>query len=375
MWIQKNRLVGNSTQAEAGWTDDDCCIFASKAIAVLEASDGHSRTVRRNRNLQWALKGGCVSYSRPGEDFRIVCGRDALHGSPDVLPLRATLDDPGNLTLDLTINCLDGITPAKAFFFRGDEGSGLTGIPTPGIEYSWPHVTVSGSLTIEGTTYEVESGSGWIDHQVLMASLQPSSGVPPEAMLPFLSDPRPFIGWCWMFFNLENNTAFTCIALNIFGLSLQLAVPPGSGFYLEMENGGWKSTLLDGKEGVMGISNFELLPTITTWPGPDRPSVLIPSGWGLAKVTNSNWPSAIGGVVTAWSREATFNAEDWSVLSEMPADFVDPSGGFAKGAGFCEAIGYENVLSYQERAVAFLRSGILPGSSGATCPGEKSQLC
>jgi predicted secreted hydrolase len=371
VWIQKNRMVGNTAQADAGWTDDESTIVSSQATVVIESSDGRGRIYRRSRNLQWPLKGGSFSYSQPGEDFSFTCGADSFTGSKNVLPMRAKVDDGANLTLDLTATCLDEITAKKAFFLRGDDGTGLTGVPAPGIVYGWPQVQLSGSVTAGGKTYVVESGTGWIDHQLLMYSLTS----PP---IPFWEDPRPYVGWCWFYFNLENNDTFTCIAMNLFGLNPQLQIAPNTGWYATPKAGGWNVTTLDGSAGVLALTKFQSLPAVTSRPGPNRVNTLVPYAWKIDKLTSTSWPKPLSGTVAAWSYDSTFNFQDWTLVSEGPADYTDATGSFANGTGYAEVIGYENVLSYQNRAIAFLRNGALSGrfvaATGLVASSEKKPL-
>jgi hypothetical protein len=91
------------------------------------------------------------------------------------------------------------------------------------------------------------------------------------------------------------------------------------------------------------------------------------NGWTMKELTSTSWPApkSLSGTVTAWTRDSTFNFEDWSLVSEAPADYTDATGEFANGTGFAEVIGYENYYSYSDRMVAFLEAGILPGRSVA----------
>jgi hypothetical protein len=356
MWIQKNRIVGRTAQAGAGWADDEAIIVASQATAVLETGDGPPEIYRRSRNVQWPLKGGSFSYSLPGEDFTFTCGPDSFRGSANVLPMRAKIDDGANLTLDLMATCLKGIVPEKAFFLRGDNGTGLTGPSTPGIVYGWPQVQLSGTVTVGGKTYVIESGTGWVDHQLLMLTLQS----PP---VPYIEDPKPWAAWCWFYFNLDDNASFTTIGLNLFGLYPQLPISPNTGWYVTPKDGGWDVTILDGAAGMLYLTKFLSLPAVTSRPGPNRVNVLMPNGWAIKNLASTTWqsPKTLSGNVTAWGPDSTFNFEDWSLVSEAPADYTDTSGQFANGTGFAEVIGYENYFSYHDRAIAFLEAQIVPG--------------
>ena len=389
IWLQKNRIVGATAQKEAGWSDEESLIFASKVTVVMKEGNGKGRLIRRNRNIQWILKGGQIAYSKPGENFRFVCGPDSFSGSKDVLPLRAQVNDGDHMRLDLIADCQDELTPETAFFLRGGDGSGFTEPPTPGFEYGWPQIKVSGTVTVEGKTYQVESGLGWIDHQNLNASLEnPPKPYPGYDSIPFISDGKPFIGWCWMYLNLTNKDTLMVIGLNIglnpIGLYPQLKIGSESSYYVSIKDGKLDVTILSNPVqsgqalpppvGDMNIMDFQVLPTITSAPAPYRPNALIPNGWTLANVKDHSWENALAGNVTAWSDDATFNAEDWSLASEMPVDFTDTSGKFANGTGYAEVIGYENLLSLEKRALAFLESGVLPGCPPEPIPAVKKPI-
>ncbi|NEZ57816.1 hypothetical protein DXZ20_19635 [Leptolyngbyaceae cyanobacterium CCMR0081] len=372
IWLQKNRIVGTTAQTEANWSDEESLICASKVTVVMKTDNGKGRLIRRNRNLQWPLKGGHIAYSKPGENFRFVCGPDSFSGSKNVLPLRAQVNDGDRMRLDLVADCQDALTPETAFFLRGVNGCGFTELPAPGFEYGWPQIKVSGTVMVEGKTYQVESGLGWIDHQNLNGSLEnPPQQTPGYDSIPFVDDGQPFLGWCWMYLNLANKDTLMTIGLNVgpnpIGLSPQLPIISTSSYYTSIKEGKLDVTILSNPEkpplvGEMKITNFQVLPTITNASGPYPPNALIPNGWTLTNVKDHSWAHALAGNVTAWSDDATFNAEDWSLASEMPVDFTDTSGQFANGTGYAEVIGYENSFSFQQRALVFLETGVLPGA-------------
>src|SRR6185437_12574624 len=198
---------------------------------------------------------------------------------------------------------------------------------------------------------------------LLMLSLQ----TPP---IPYVGDPRPWAGWCWFYFNLEDKGSFTCIGMNLFGMKPQLLVPPNSGWYVSPKDGGWDVTILDGTPGTITVTDFLSLPAVASRPGPNRVNLLMANGWAMKDLVSTSWqaPKSLSGAVTAWTRDSTFNFEDWSLVSEAPVDYTDATGEFANGTGFAEVIGYENYYSYSDRMVAFLEAGILPGRRIAATP-------
>ncbi|MGZ5433430.1 MAG: lipocalin-like domain-containing protein, partial [Thermoanaerobaculia bacterium] len=58
-----------------------------------------------------------------------------------------------------------GMAADAAFFLQGGfRTPGVTPLPTPGIYYSWPQLSVNGSIRVGDTTYTVTGGSAWMDH-------------------------------------------------------------------------------------------------------------------------------------------------------------------------------------------------------------------
>jgi len=359
MIITKDRIVGRAAQDTAGWDDQDALIFSSTATIVFDdPAKGH--IVRRKPNVQWPLLGGKASYSPPGATkFSVECGPDSFTGNVDVLPLQASINDGDNMKIDLNFQCTEGLNSGNAFFLEGvpkglffsADGKGITPLPTPGLYYSWPQVLVEGKVTVGGEEYEVQSGSSaWIDHQLMMSSLRNHGDV--SAPVPFVDDPTPYNGWSWQFFNLESGDAFACSSFQMGGLNINPQIHYG--YYLKIHDGAWKPYYLI--NGEMKLGNFREFPVDVNCKGNNCTSVIIPTQWSYEKLgsfTAALLFAPLQGVAYPWSKSGTFNM-GLSITSEMPADYCDTSGKHSPGVGFCESVGFENVISYRNRALEFL---------------------
>jgi len=231
--LEKHRVVGETAQKNANWTDDDALIFTSKATVVFENQSKKDEIFRRKENIQWPLKGGSIKYSKagkPDEKFLLQCGRDVLSGSTNVLPMNASIDDGDNMKIDLSFNCKDDIAVENALFLEGipknNGGTGITPLPTPGLYYNWPQLIATGTVAVGGEKYTVTAGStGWIGHQLMMRSLKNHDEN--SHPIPFIDDATPYDGWSWQFFNLENGDAFTCTSIYTGGMNINPEVPYG----------------------------------------------------------------------------------------------------------------------------------------------------
>jgi hypothetical protein len=347
--LQRNRCVGLSAQRQAGWTDEQVSVAASIATATLDMGPGERTYVRRSPNNQWPLKGGIVQFSRPGEPFSFTCGNDSLSGSGDVLPLNLIINDGPNLIVALTFACNPQtkiLDPAKAFFLQGAPnlfgfgGNGLTPVPTPGIYYSWPQLKVSGTVTVAGTVYEVVSGIGWIDHQLMMTSLENPSGGPDP--VPFVQDPKPFNGWLWQYYNFDDMTAFTGAG---FIPGTMPADPKLSyGYYVQPDGGnGWKAVFVNGTMNQLWPNAFP----VPCAAKPPFAEVTIPIVRTYRNVLNvfdlGLLFEPVAGVATPWYQDGTFDVPTGDLFAEFPADYTDMSGHHANGQGYLECSGFEDV--------------------------------
>lgn len=264
------------------------------------------------------------------------------------------------MNIALNFNTKSGITAENGFFLQGNPvvaigkngGTGVTDGTTPGIYYSWPQLDVTGSLTVGGITYEVVSGLGWIDHQLMMSSLTGSTSIP------FVDDYKPFNGWLWQYFNLDNGDAFTCAAFQQGAINDNPAIPYGYYVTLNEAKTAWDAFFISGE---MTISNFQSFPVPAVVTSSSLPTVSIPLDRSYENLQNIILGNPLAGMVNPWFTDGTFNGSNWALLSEIPSDYVDTSGNHPNGVGYSEAVGFESVDNYRARALNFLVNGVYPG--------------
>lgn len=377
--MKKSRVVGLAAQENADWSDEESQVVTTLATVIGKNEIGADDIVRRTTNVQWPLLGGKASCSDVNEPFRFTCGQDTLSGSIDILPLDVSVNDGDNMKIDLQLNCKDTLSVDKAFFLEGvpsvgiptlDGGSGLTPEPTPGLYTSWPQLTVSGTVTVKGKMLTVKSGSAWMDHQLMMSSLEnPKSSKTP---VPFIDDATPYNGWTWQFYNLENGDAFTCSSFLQNSMDIEQVVPYG--YYLTIKNNAWHAYYITSADpadpqsslaGKLRFSQYKAYPVVIGKDGAEFANAIAPTyrryeniGNGILDGFFKKQP--LGGIATPWSGDGTFTGADLSIASEMPADYTDTSGKHSDGVGYCELVGFENVISFRNRALMFLKTVTLP---------------
>ena len=358
--MQRTRAIGLKAQRVAEWADTQATLATNVVNVVVDMGPGNRNIYRRNRNLQWPMKGGVVNFSVPGDDaFHFQCGSDTLSGPLDVLPLCVRVEDGDNMQLDLVLTNSMAFAVASSFFLQGvpissgNGGTGFTPIPKPGIYYSWPQLVVSGSVKVGGNSYSVASGSGWIDHQVMMTSLQnPNNAIHP---VPFVEDPAPYNAWIWQCYNLDNGQAFTGAGFIEGPMNDSPAI--NYGYYLVPKNGAWNAIYITtGASDLLCPNRF---PAIVGRSGPGVPVVDIPIVWTYRKVENAQLGNPLAGVATPWYSDGTFNNANWTICAEFPADYTDMSGNYANGLGYMESVGFESVVAYRERALNYLKTGTM----------------
>jgi hypothetical protein len=354
--MQKQSIIGLTTRKRLGWSDPSSMMFVNLVTATVDFPD-HKAVIRRSENLQWPAVGGKGRFSTPGENFFFECGSDSLSGTTDVLPLLATVQDGKNLSFSLTLAPPDGFLPINAFFLQGipsiaGGGTGLTALPTPGIYYSWPQLVVkatpSASIVVDGETYTINSGRGWMDHQLMMHSLRnPDNASSP---VPFADDPKPIDGWSWQFFNLENGDAFTGAAFHSWYLNTNPALSYGYYVAANPLSGKWDAYFITGN---LVLGDFRSFPVIAGAPTTSA-SVQFPNSWKYVNV-QSIFGNPLAGTATPWYTDGTFNSQSLQVISENPVDYKDTSGKHPNGVGFCESVGFERTDSFQKRALEYLK--------------------
>ncbi|MCK4813876.1 MAG: hypothetical protein KAT14_08060, partial [Candidatus Marinimicrobia bacterium] len=90
--IQKQRVIGLTTQKQYGLSDENCMMFVNLVTATVDLPEDH-KIIRRNKNFQLPALGGSGGYSSKGEAFYMACGPDTISGSMNVLPLTTHVQD------------------------------------------------------------------------------------------------------------------------------------------------------------------------------------------------------------------------------------------------------------------------------------------
>jgi hypothetical protein len=352
--MQKERTIGLTTQKKLKWNDNDCMLFVNLATATVDFPENKSIT-RRSENLQLTAAGGKASYSSPGEKFHFECGPDKISGTENVLPLDISIQDGNNLSFSFTVIPPDGFEPENAFFLQGipdntGSGTGITYLPTPGIYYSWPQLKIDtskpASIVVDGITYTINSGSGWMDHQVMMKSLHNYGGA--VSPVPFIECPKPYNGWSWQFFNLVNGDAFTGASFH--HGEIKKNVDFSYGYYIAADPvlGKWTSVFITGD---MQMNDFQSFPAIVD--DPTSSSVMLPTSWKYENI-QSFLGNPLSGIATPWIKDGTFNGQAGQTIGENPVDYKDTSGNHPDGTGFCESIGFEKIENFRKRGIDFL---------------------
>jgi len=354
--MEKARAVGLKAQQEAGWSALDATLVTNLVTVTVDMGPGRRSIHRRRPNVQWPAMGGAASFSQPGDAaFHYACGNDSLSGPLDVLPLSVRVDDGDHMRVDIVLKPNDAIEVDRAFFLQGVPktdgiaagGTGFTPVPTPGLYYSWPQLQVGGTITVDGMVYTIVSGTGWIDHELMMTSLEnPKGAVHP---VPFVEDPIPYNGWVWQYYHLANGQAFTGAG---FVLGAMTDHPTMSyGYYLVPKDGGWQAIFINGQIDLLYPNAF---PARIGTSG--SAMVDIPIMRAYHGVENMLLGKPLSGVASPWFSDGTFDGPNGAVCAEIPADYTDQTGLYANGVGFMESVGFEPVASYRTYALGRLKS-------------------
>lgn len=341
--FQRNQVCDPGLAAAQGWTLADSQLLFTYAF-VTHAKDGVGRNYTRRPNVVWPPMGGSTEMSGPGAPFVVRCGPDSLEGTVDVLPLRMVIDDGGAagappMLIDLTLST--AMDAGKAFFLQGVDG--FTPAPRAGVYYSWPQLSVSGSVALEGKTYRV-SGQGWIDHEMMFTPLPAPRGPivdPPLGWTPTVG----IFGWTFCNFNLANGDAMVVAGFQAGVMRTNLPAPYG--YYLHLRDGAWV------QENLAGVISMQSFLPLTG-------EVMLPIAWDL-HLASAGADIGINVAATPWWPDGSFVAVNRSVQGETACDLLvtglTPGGrtlGPVLGRGYCESVGYEPQPRFMVRALAYL---------------------
>ncbi|MCE2820369.1 MAG: hypothetical protein LW695_09200 [Phenylobacterium sp.] len=341
---QSTRLVPQDIQASAGWSDAESHVaYSATTVAVNDGT--RSFLVRRKPNVKWRIGGDDVVF--PSVDQPLYrCGDDVMTwGSDQVLPLRVQSGD-GDMSIDLTLST--DMPLESAWFLQALAGRSPP--PRPGIYYSWPQLKVTGTVTLGETVYEV-SGTGWIDHQLMMATppdpIHPPPPIPPPTVD---SLDRGYSGWQWCQFNFENGDAYTGATFQDgpFRTNLKSTF---SG-YITKVDGAWVPQVVEAEWRLDALINTLF-------------DVLQPTEWTYqlngAQGAGSGAAATAGTIVaTPLHADGSYLGDGLGVLSEVAATVIltrSPEGApptTLAGAGYCETVDAEPRAFYVKRALAIL---------------------
>jgi hypothetical protein len=345
--ITRNRAISPAVQQQAGWTDLECQVVDS-VTTVTVATRSDSLIVRRRPNAQWPVMGGTATFGN--EPFMLGCGPDSYTGFMNVLPLVVQIDDGSNMTINLEMN--SDLAPENAFFLQGVGG--LTPAPLPGRYYSWPQLSVKGSVAVGGKTYQVK-GTGWLDHQLMMQSTaEPIAPPPPLPSPPQLGwvQVQHCGSWSWCEFNLDNGDAVTAAGFQVGTIKTEL--PVSYGFYVKRVPDGWQAIPVSGS---MKLDRF--IPMLA--------SLSLPTDWSYELMDYLGGGLAdIGLLATPWYPDGSYLDGNIAVQLETPVNvaLIDRSpqntnsgrGKALTGVGYCECVDYESLEGYAARALGYLSS-------------------
>ena len=338
----RNRAVSSDVQKAVGWTDAEAQVVDT-AATVTVATRADNYIVRRNPNVQWAPLGGKVAFN--ATPFLYQNGPDSMKGSEQVLPLAVHVDDGSNMQINVTMT--SDLPADKAFFLQGKDG--ITPEPTPGIYYSWPQLAVTGSVSVGGKTYKV-SGTGWIDHQLMMGDTNKPAPPAPPLPMPGWKPLQGFNGWSWCQFNLDNGDAITGAGFQVG--TLKANVPVQYAWYLQRTETGWLPIYV---MGMLALDRF--IPVLN--------EVVMPTAWTyqLTDVMGGKLVD-VGIMAVPWYPDGSFQTGDLGVPGETPVNVAlvqrapqnaQTGAGLAlTGTGYCECVGYEPPERYVERALLYL---------------------
>lgn len=360
--MTRQRAVSNAVQATAGWSDTDAQVVDTAATVTL-ATPHWTGIVRRRPNVQWTQTGGSVEFGQAGGPFLYRNGNDVLMGPAGVLPLEVMIDDSPNMRIELTVTAPSGLTADNAYFL--ETPGGISGEPGPGLYYSWPQLAVTGRISVtadnQDLQYEVK-GTGWIDHQLMMADTEKPKDQGPVLMMPLKFLPLDgFSGWSWCQFNLSNGDAVAVAGFQMGTLRTTLQIPSGKYIMRNIQPPGGPPSTGPAWTIIPLVGSVVLDQFV-----PGLENTLIPSSWVYRLVdaqTGGNGMDLLISPVPLYP-DGTFLAGTLNVVGETAVNVALTNraqlnlqfgpGQELSGTGFCEAIGYESIGNYTERALAFL---------------------
>ena len=249
----------------SGQEVNDAQVVFSQAYVTLPSNNKHyfSRYYTSGKNT--VMTSSPFNISASNNLYMKSLGRDS------VFPMNVVINDP---SAGIDIQLALSTTNSPDWFPQGNGGCApcISGLGYR--YYSWPNITVHGSVNLTGQTFPSLKGVGWLDHQwgARMNPLGYLSNYYMRALnnITITSNPRINIRWNWFFFHLDNCTEITTALLPAPEASQDNKGP----FDLSnttLIDSGQKKLVKRSIKGTMEYTEFHRSPTGT----------LYPSGWKL----------------------------------------------------------------------------------------------
>lgn len=272
-----------------------------------------------------------------GSPFHWSLGKQSISGTNNVFPLHIHLEDPGDGSRPPIVIDVDAAA-TNPFFLQGLKGY-VGDDSTTGYEYySWPQQRTTGTVTIQGTSYNVADGLTWMDHQW--------GGSAP-------TNPNGWGGWSWFEFQLEGNRALTFSATHG-------PIPP-SGIITPVLQTAFGTYVGDGITSLVGVGSL----TLSDYVASPYTGTLYPTAWAATiampgatpidlnlTIATSTKPQALwmGGLNEYAEAAASVTAV--GTIGRTPVN--------ATGVGYCETVGAQSPTEANTARMTYLQSGQAP---------------
>ena len=277
---------------------------------------------------------GGVKYSN--NPFHLKVGKYSINGSADMFPLCLHAEGTGDSSagrpaIEIDVDCSD----TNPLFLQGSNGYvGTADATSPSYYYySWPNQSTTGTVTIDGKSYNVKSGLTWMDHQW--------GGYP----VPSAPESPGWSGWGWFQFQFDGNRALT------------LACPQTGG---TVPAGAWGfGNYIDGDTSIFVTTSL----TVSRYTKSTETDAKYPSEWQFSVTSEESGVVKLDVTATTvleqqalWQGGLTEYAEAASTAKAR--GYVNGEPVTMKGVGYCESVGFEDPSEVLTRCKTWLHSSL-----------------